>query len=298
MTEGDKKPFIKLYWSLWDDKRLSGNEKLVLISLLRHYNMEKRRAWPSLNTIAEECVCSRGVVWQTLKTLETKGFIKCEKTAGKVTQYELTFDGIPVQNFNGYTHSESEPVERTTHSESEPVSNIPIQNLNGGYSESERVPIQNLNGTHSESEHELDKRTRSIRTRSIELEKQPRAREADFEAEFEDFWKAYPKPKNPDKTPGRQKYVALRKKGVSADDLLKAAQNYAQAMRGTDPRYIKHCKTFLGPSDAWRDYLQAEEPKTAQQAHEDGEAEYMRDATAAGLFSLEEYRAWRAKNGF
>ena len=255
MTEGDKKPFIKLYWSLWDDKRLSGNEKLVLISLLRHYNMEKRRAWPSLNTIAEECVCSRGVVWQTLKSLETKGFIKCEKTAGKVTQYELTFDGIPVQNFNGYTHSESEPVEHITHSESEPVSNTPIQNLNGGYSESERVPIQNLNGTHSESEHELDKRTRSIRTRSIELEKQSRAREADFEAEFEEFWKAYPKPKNPDKTPGRQKYIALRKKGVSADDLLKAAQNYAQAMRGTDPRYIKHCKTFLGPSDAWRDYL-------------------------------------------
>lgn len=260
MAEGDKKPFIKLYWSLWDDKRLSGNEKLVLISLLRHYNMEKRRAWPSLNTIAEECVRSRGVVWQTLKSLETKGFIKCEKTAGKVTQYELTFDGIPIQNFNGYTHSESEPVEHITHSESEPVSNIPIQNLNGGYSESERVPIQNLNGTHSESEPELYLRTRSIRTRSIELEKQSRAREADFEAEFEEFWRAYPKPKNPDKTPGRQKYIALRKKGVSADDLLRAAQNYAQAMRGTDPRYIKHCKTFLGPSDAWRDYLTEPEP--------------------------------------
>lgn len=287
MTEGDKKSFIKLYWSLWDDKRLSGNEKLVLISLLRHYNAEKRRAWPSLNTIAEECDFSRVVVWQTLKTLETKGFVRTEKEAGKVTRYELFEDGEPIKNLNGYTHSESKQVIDT-----------PVQNLNTPHSESEQVPIKNLNGTHSESEHELDKRTRSIRTRSIELEKQPRAREADFEADFEEFWKAYPKPKNPDKTPGRQKYVALRKKGVSADDLLKAAQNYAQAMRGTDPRYIKHCKTFLGPSDAWRDYLQAEEPKTAQQAHEDGEAEYMRDATAAGLFSLEEYRAWRAKNGF
>lgn len=244
MTEGDKKPFIKLYWSLWDDKRLSGNEKLVLISLLRHYNMEKRRAWPSLNTIAEECDFSRVVVWQTLKTLETKGFVRTEKEAGKVTRYELFEDGEPIKNLNGYTHSESEQVIDT-----------PIQNLNTPHSESERVPIKNLNGTHSESEHELDKRTRSIRTRSIELEKQSRAREADFEAEFEEFWRAYPKPKNPDKTPGRQKYVALRKKGVSADDLLRAAQNYAQAMRGTDPRYIKHCKTFLGPSDAWRDYL-------------------------------------------
>ena len=167
MAEGERKPFIMLQLSLWRDKRLTGNEKLVLISLLCHYNTEKRRAWPSLNTIAEECVCSRVVVWQTLKTLETKGFIKCKKTAGKVTQYELTFDGIPVQNFNRYTHSESEQVEHTTHSESEPVNSIPIQNLNGGYSESERVPIQNLNTTHSESKPELYLRTRSIRTKSI-----------------------------------------------------------------------------------------------------------------------------------
>lgn len=260
MTEGERKPFIMLQLSLWRDKRLTGNEKLVLISLLCHYNTEKRRAWPSLNTIAEECVCSRVVVWQTLKTLETKGFIKCKKTAGKVTQYELTFDGIPVQNFNRYTHSESEQVEHTTHSESEPVNSIPIQNLNGGYSESERVPIQNLNTTHSESKPELYLRTRSIRTRSIELEKQSRAREADFEAEFEEFWKAYPKPKNPDKTPTRKKYEALRKKGVSGEDLLKAAQGYARSMQGTDPRYIKHGATFLGPQEPWRDYLTEPEP--------------------------------------
>ena len=252
MTEGERKPFIMLQLSLWRDKRLTGNEKLVLISLLCHYNTEKRRAWPSLNTIAEECVCSRVVVWQTLKTLETKGFIKCEKTAGKVTQYELTFDDIPVQNFNGYTHSESEP-----------VSSIPIQNLNGGYSESERVPIQNLNTTHSESEPELYLRTRSIRTRSIELEK-PQNSRGDFTDDFEEFWKAYPKPKNPDKTPTRKKYEALRKKGVSGDDLLKAAQGYARSTQGTDPRYIKHGATFLGPQEPWRDYLTEPEATAAK----------------------------------
>lgn len=252
MAGGDKGPFIKLYFSLWDDKRLTSNEKLVLISLLRHYNTEKRRAWPSLNTIAEECVCSRVVVWQTLKTLETKGFIKCEKTAGKVTQYELTFDGIPIQNFNGYTHSESEP-----------VSNIPIQNLNGGYSESERVPIQNLNTTHSESEPELYLRTRSIRTKSIELEK-PQNSRGDFTDDFEEFWRAYPKPKNPDKTPTRKKYEALRKKGVSGEDLLKAARGYARSTQGTDPRYIKHGATFLGPQEPWRDYLTEPEATAAK----------------------------------
>lgn len=243
MAESDKGPFIKLYFSLWHDKRLTGNEKLVLISLLRHYNTEKRRAWPSLNTIAKECVCSRVVVWQTLKTLEEKGFIKTEKTTGKVTFYELTFDAVPVQNLNGSTHSESERVDDT-----------PVQNLNTPHSESERVPIKNLNGTHSESEHELDIRTRTNRTRTKELKHM-----SDFDADFEQFWQAYPKPANPDKTPGRLKYIALRKKGITAEELLKAAQGYAKAMRGTDPRYIKHCRTFLGPQEAWRDYLNVEE---------------------------------------
>ena len=247
MAEGERKPFIMLQLSLWRDKRLTGNEKLVLISLLCHYNTEKRRAWPSLNTIAEECVCSRVVVWQTLKTLETKGFIKCEKTAGKVTQYELTFGDIPIQNLN------------TTHSESEPVNSIPIQNLNTTHSESERVPIQNLNTTHSESEPELYLRTRSIRTRSIELEK-PQNSRGDFTDDFEEFWRAYPKPKNPDKTPTRKRYEALRKKGVSGEDLLKAAQGYARSTQGTDPRYIKHGATFLGPQEPWRDYLTEPEP--------------------------------------
>lgn len=245
MAEGDRKPFIKLYCELWDDKRLTGNEKLVLISLLRHYNAEKRRAWPSLNTISEECDFSRVTAWQTLKTLEQKGFIKTEKSAGKVTYYELRAEIEPVQNFNGYTHSESERVEEQ-----------PVKNFNGGYSESERVPVKNFNTTRSESEPELDIRTRFNRTRSTELITTQPARAENFAADFEAFWAAYPKPKNPDKSPGRKKYEALRKKGVSAEDLLTAAQNYAQATRGTDPRYIKHCATFLGPSDAWRDYLQ------------------------------------------
>ena len=247
MAEGKRKPFIMLQLSLWRDKRLTGNEKLVLISLLCHYNTEKRRAWPSLNTIAEECVCSRVVVWQTLKTLETKGFIKCKKTAGKVTQYELTFDGIPVQNFNRYTHSESEQVEHTTHSESEPVNSIPIQNLNGGYSESERVPIQNLNTTHSESEPELYLRTRSIRTRSKEQEKQ-----SDFSADFEILWSSYPRKVR--KVDARKKYDALRKRGISADELLTAAKNYADQRRGQDEKYTLHCATFLG-NERWKDYL-------------------------------------------
>ena len=256
MAEGEKRPFIKLYCDLWDDKRLSCNERVVLISLLRHYNTERQRSWPSHETIASEVDRSRVVVWQTLKSLESKQFIRSEKQSGKTTLYELLFINKPIQNPN------------TTYSESEQVEEQPIQEFNNTYSDSKQVPIQNLNNTYSDSEHELDLRTRSIRTRSRELDKTPRARESapaprsaakasDFDAEFEAFWAAYPKPKHPDKTPGRMRYEALRRKGVPAGDLLMAAENYAAVMRRdrTPPQYIKRCSTFLGPQEPWRDYV-------------------------------------------
>lgn len=101
-------------------------------------------------------------------------------------------------------------------------------------------------------------------------EKSPARRSAakafDFESDFEAFWLEYPKPKHPDKTPGRKKYEALRKKGVSADDLLNAAKNYAIAMQGTSPDYIKRCATFLGPQEPWRDYVSMPNPAAESQA--------------------------------
>ncbi len=258
---------------------LPATEKIVLLSLLSYLNAEQQRAWPSISTLATCANVSEYWARELLKSLELRGYIKAEKRPGHVTRYEILTPQLSCpRNIVAPATELRTPrnnVAPNPATELPPPRNI-VAPINTNTNTNRQVP-----NTNTKTPAKIAKKS-----------------DADFEADFEEFWKAYPKPKNPDKTPGKQKYIALRKKGVSADDLLKAAQNYAQAMRGTDPRYIKHCTTFLGPSDAWRDYLQAEEPKTAQQAHEDGEAEYMRDATAAGLFSLEEYRAWRAKNGF
>lgn len=260
-------------------RELSTTEKVILFSLLSYLNVEQQRAWPSITTIAECAGVSEFWAREQLKALETKGYIKTEKRPGHVTRYEIL---TPQQSCARNNLAPATELQKPRNN----LADNPATNLR-----LDRNKVAPINTNTKTNRQELS-------TNTTTPAKIAPKNESNFEVDFEDFWKAYPKPKNPDKTPGRQKYIALRKKGVSADDLLRAAQNYAQAMRGTDPRYIKHCKTFLGPSDAWRDYLQAEEPKTAQQAHEDGEAEYMRDATAAGLFSLEEYRAWRAKNGF
>lgn len=158
MAEGEKRPFIRLFWDIWDDKRITINEKNVLTSLLRHYNTEKRRAWPSYETIAYEIDRSRVFVWRALKTLEAKGYIRTEKHVGKVTMYELPFLSRPVSDVN------------STHFKSERVEEQPISEFNTTHFKSESVPISEVNATRFKSEPEQDKRTKSIRTRSIEQE--------------------------------------------------------------------------------------------------------------------------------
>ena len=208
--------------SFIEDDNLTGAEKLVMLSLYRFYNTEQQRAWPSIAKIA---ACARMTPrWaiETLKALEQKGYIRAEKGAGKTTRYELI------------THELSSPV-NTVH---------PCTDFTS--------PVNSVHPTNTNTNTNLQELSTNT--------KNAPAKKDDFAADFEEFWRAYPKPKNPDKTPTRKKYEALRKKGVSGDDLLKAAQGYARSTQGTDPRYIKHGATFLGPQEPWRDYLTEPEP--------------------------------------
>lgn len=220
------------------------SEKLVLLSLLCYTNTETGRAWPSQSTIAHDMNLSRRCVIETLKRLEERGVIETEKKHGAVTQYKVKTCALSAHVQEVHMCNDCTSPVQPLHTPCANTAHPPVQNLH-----TINTNIQTLN-TNTNDKHEKAPA------------KSAKKKAADFDADFEEFWQAYPKPKNPDKSPGRQRYTALRKKGVSADDLLKAAQNYARAMRGTDPRYIKHSATFLGPSDAWRDYLH--EPETAR----------------------------------
>jgi hypothetical protein len=223
--------------SFIEDDNLTGAEKLVMLSLYRFYNTEQQRAWPSIAKIA---ACARMTPrWaiETLKALEQKGYIRAEKGAGKTTRYELI------------THELSSPV-NTVHPCTDftsPVNSVHIDPCTDFTS-----PVNSVHPTNTNT----NTNTQLLETNT----KNAPAKKDDFAADFEEFWRAYPKPKNPDKTPTRKRYEALRKKGVSGEDLLKAAQGYARSTQGTDPRYIKHGATFLGPQEPWRDYLTEPEP--------------------------------------
>ena len=74
---------------------------------------------------------------------------------------------------------------------------------------------------------------------------------------FEEFWSAYPKERRVGKAEARKKYQDRLNDGWSPAELIEAARNYASetAARHTEPRYIKHPKTFLSENTPFADYI-------------------------------------------
>ena len=78
-----------------------------------------------------------------------------------------------------------------------------------------------------------------------------------IEDAFKVFWKAYPKrtPHGNPKKPARKKFEALCKQGVSVDELITGAKNYAAYVEreGTEPQYVAMAQTWLN-QERWPDY--------------------------------------------
>ena len=92
---------------------------------------------------------------------------------------------------------------------------------------------------------------------------------AAYPADFETFWKAYPR--HDEKGNANKKYQARIKDGFSPAELLKAAENYAEQCRKnhTEQTYVKQAKTFLSDSTPFVDYLpKGEEQITRRGANE------------------------------
>lgn len=73
--------------------------------------------------------------------------------------------------------------------------------------------------------------------------------------DFDCCWEVYPRKLN--RKAALRCYVATRRRGNRADDLLLATQGFAKVMaaEGREWKLIKHGSTFFGPDEPWTDYL-------------------------------------------
>lgn len=78
-----------------------------------------------------------------------------------------------------------------------------------------------------------------------------------YTEEFEEFWMLYPR--KTEKAAAFNKWKTRLKQKVASEDLIKAARNYAYKCRaeGTEERFIKHAKTFLGENKPYEEFINA-----------------------------------------
>ena len=70
---------------------------------------------------------------------------------------------------------------------------------------------------------------------------------------FDQAWKHYPR--KTDREPARQQFTRRLKEGHKPGELISAAEHYGKACKGKEPQYIKHGKTFFGPSKPFLDWV-------------------------------------------
>lgn len=101
------------------------------------------------------------------------------------------------------------------------------------------------------------KKTNSFKKNKLKEEQNPKT---EFGAEFDTFWKAYPRKAGKQKA--QSKFMEQISDGASPDDLVKASVNYrAETERQqTETRYIPYPSTFLN-QERWRDYISEKNTK-------------------------------------
>jgi len=104
--------------------------------------------------------------------------------------------------------------------------------------------------------------------------------------EFERIYSLYPSQRGTKKSHWR-KWAATRRKGVPQEDLEQAVKAYAAECKrnGTDEQYIKQLKTFVGPDEHWREYLN----KNTESDQEDKEQKRLEEMRQKQLERIEKY---------
>jgi len=72
---------------------------------------------------------------------------------------------------------------------------------------------------------------------------------------FEKFWTIYPLRANNPKKPAKQKFEAAIKRGISPEDIIRGAQNYAALCKAEnkEPKFIAQAVTFIN-QERWNDF--------------------------------------------
>jgi hypothetical protein len=239
-------------------RNLRGADLRVLIAIAAHADADGR-AYPSMATLAALTAIRREDIPRAIRRLERSGLLRCESRGGTaaVNLYAVLFEGEVSADLRTGVSTEADSGVRT-------CANRVSAELRTEVSAPVRTgcPHNNTSGVRTGADQTNKNIPINRHTTRKRVERQPVSTSAN--GEFDTFWRAYPSrgaQANP-KKPAREKFEAAVKRGVDPELLVRAAGNYAEAMRrsGTAGRFIKTAEVWLNKA-SWEQYGTPDEPE-------------------------------------
>lgn len=205
----------------------------VLLTLSLHMDEAGGSCFPSTRTVAERTGLSRRTVEKHLAAAEAEGWIRRRRGAGDRQGWRR------IEYAAALPEKVGKEIRHVAGEGGEPASPRPAE---GGEPRDTKVGnVVRTNSSVNSSSIPSD-RTRSGPGRG------------DYPEAFEELWAAYPRNPNDSKKAGWRKYQARLRAGVSHQEMLDGVRRYAAQVEalGTEPDFVKHLKTFLGPNEYWK----------------------------------------------
>jgi hypothetical protein len=225
---------IKVMERVWEHSKASGTPLLVLLCLADWAN-DAAECWPSISTIARKCRLKDD------RHVQRVIHNHLEKRLGEVVV--IVGGGMASRKGGVRSNRYRITVHMPADDESKTVAERPPSVVTDGGSGTtptvaDGPPLTVADGP---PEPSVDPPPNRQETRE------------DLEKEFESVWERYPR--KVDRVRALRTYIARRRSGHSAADLLAASTNYAKGTTGIEPRFVKHCATFFGPDEPFADWV-------------------------------------------
>jgi hypothetical protein len=231
--------FEAMAWAVKQSCPTTG-QKMVLL-MIANYANDEGVCWPKKQTLADACCMSKAAVCTNIKHLTEAGMITVEERGGEPGEGRQRSSLI---------HLHMGPKSGQQAAEVSSSKTAGVQNLDPS-------GVQNLDSYKNLSKNNLS--TEPI-TPSASAE----------EADFEEFWAAYPRRPNNPKQPAKAKYLhARRRLHASRETLLLAVRSYAASRVGQDPTYTAMAATWLNQR-RWEEFAEPSKPTQAAPVSDGG----------------------------
>lgn len=235
----------------WAKKQITGSvsRKAVLMALAE-YADERHSCYPSQATLAADTEQSERNVRRIIGDLEDMGLLVRERRTDDDGHRSSDRYVLPA---NMSARDTALP-DTGGHPYRTPVS-------------AEETGEQSDNSLSSASADNVDPKLYTKNGVPVALNALPVGR---FPIEFEKTWAIYPKARRLEKRATYGAWRASVEREVKAGNkdvravmlaIYRAVANYREAVADREPQFVKHAKTFLGPSDAWKDHSGPPKPR-------------------------------------